>query len=93
MIMYVLAVADVALLNGVALMVVAQTAWWMRFLIWPLGLPTVSAAVAVCVRGIIMNYAAARHGTSGRVAVGIGVAVFVVVFLGANFAVLAKVRG
>jgi hypothetical protein len=45
------------------------------------------------VRGIIMNYAAARHGTSGRVAVGIGVAVFAVVFLGANFAVLAKVRG
>jgi hypothetical protein len=49
--------------------------------------------VAVCALGIIMNYAAARHDISGRVAVGIGVAVFAVAFLGANFAALAKVRG
>jgi hypothetical protein len=93
MIMYVLAVAGVALLNGVTLMMVAQTARWMRFLVWPLGLPTVSVAVAVCVLGISMNYTAARHGISGRMAVGIGVAVFAVAFLGANFAALAKVRG
>ena len=32
-------------------------------------------------------------GISGRVAVGIGVAVFAVAFLGVNFAALAKVRG
>ena len=93
MILYVLAVAGVALLNGVTMMMVAQTAGWMRFLVWPLGLPMVSAVVAVCMLGIIMNYAAARHGISGRVAVGIGVAVFAVAFLGVNFAALAKVRG
>jgi len=42
---------------------------------------------------IIMDYAGVRHGTSGRVAVGIGVTVFAVVFLGTNFSALAKVRG
>jgi hypothetical protein len=93
MILYVLAVAGVALINGVALMVVAQTAWWMRFLVWPLGLPTVSAAVVCLALFTIMDYAGARHGTSGRVVVGIGVTVFAVVFLGVNFSALAKVHG
>jgi hypothetical protein len=93
MIAYVLAVAGVAFLNGIALMVAAQIAWWMRFLVWPLGLTAVSAGAAVCVLGIIMDCAAASHGTSGQVAVGIGLAGFAAVFLGANFSALATVRG
>ena len=93
MILYVLAVAGVALINGIAVMVVVQTVWWMRFLVWPLSLPVVSAAAVGFVLFTIMGYAGARHGISGRVAVGIGMAVFAVVFLGANFSALAKVRG
>lgn len=46
MILYVCVVAGVALLNGIVMIVAARTAWWMRFLVWPLGLPTVSAAAA-----------------------------------------------
>jgi hypothetical protein len=93
MIVYIVAVAGVALLNGIVMIVAARTVWWMRFLVWPLGLPAVSAA-AVCLALFIINdYAGARHGTSGRVAVGIGVIVFAIVFLGANFSALAKVRG
>jgi len=87
----VLAVAGVALLNGIVIIVAARAAWWLRFLVWPLGLPTVSAAAGFALF-IIMDYAGARHGTSGRVAVSIGVAVFAVIFLGANFLALAKVR-
>ena len=48
---------------------------------------------SLCTLFIIMDYAGVRHGTSGRVAVGIGVTVFAVVFLGTNFSALAKVRG
>ena len=93
MILYVCVVAGVALLNGIVMIVAARTAWWMRFLVWPLGLPTVSAAAVCFALFTIMDYAGARHGTSGRVAVGIGVTVFAVVFLGTNFSALAKVRG
>jgi hypothetical protein len=93
MILYVCVVAGVALLNGIVMIVAVQTAWWMRFLVWPLGLPMVSAAAVCFALFTIMDYAGARHGTSGRVAVGIGVTAFAVVFLGTNFSALAKVRG
>ena len=93
MILYVLAVTGVALLNGIVVIAAAQAAGWMRFLVWPLGLPMVSAAAGCIVLFIIMDYAGSRQGTSGRVAVGLGATVFVVAFLGANFSALAKVRG
>ena len=93
MILYVLAIAGVALINGIALMVVGQTVWWMRFLVWPLSLLVVSVAAGLCVLFVIMDNAGVRHGTSGRVTVGIGVTIFALVFLGLNFLALVKVRG
>lgn len=93
MLLYVLAITAVAAINGVVFAVVVQAVWWKRFLLWPLGLAAISACAGIFVLAIIMDFAPASNGTSGRVMVGIGVAVYVTLFLGVNFWALAKVRG
>jgi len=92
MILYVLAIAIVAAVNGIVLAVAAQTTWWKR-LLWPIGLTAISAVAAIGVLSMIMDYAPASAGTSGRVSVAVAVVIFALLFLGLNFWALAKVRG
>ncbi len=92
MILYVLAVTAMAVINGVALAMVADAAWWKRFLLWPLGLAAISLCAGISVLGTIMEFAPASHGASSRVAVIIGAAVYASVFLGSNFWALSKCR-
>jgi hypothetical protein len=92
MILYVLAITAVAAINGVIFAVAAEAVWWKRFLLWPLGLAAISACTGILVLAIMMDFAPANSGTSGRVTVSIAVAVYAALFLGANFWVLAAVR-
>jgi len=66
--------------------------WWKRFLLWPVGLVAISACAAIAVLSMIMDYAPAENCPSGRVTVGVAIAAYAALFLGANFWPLAKLR-